>query len=237
MADLFRSSSISLPPSLLANIPALASLNSLGKGSLPTEADVDTKYEAKFKGNQADDDQEVERMRKLKIEETTTLNQRLNQVEDQPRIVSAVRPQRILLRTKRAKRCKDCDHVLVKPEQKAQSSKFTIQLPAIDYIPRVTIAHPLPSLPLQPGTNVTLNLRVTNPQSTALRVMIAPQIKNDEEYSLGYSITVLAPTFTLKAHDEVNEFEEDKSKHELEAGVVKKSHNWAIIPVSCRLIE
>lgn len=42
-----------------------------------------------------------------------------------------LQPQRIHLRTKRVKRCRSCRHILIKPEQKAQSTKFKIKLVAL----------------------------------------------------------------------------------------------------------
>ncbi|KAJ3011539.1 UNVERIFIED_CONTAM: hypothetical protein HDU68_001633 [Siphonaria sp. JEL0065] len=235
MADLFRSSSISLPPSLLANIPALASLSSFGgsKGNL-VDSDTNAVYEPKFKRIEADDMAQLEKMKNLVIEDATTLSQRFQQIEDQPRTQGTVRPQRLLLRTKRAKRCKDCDHVLIKPEQKTQVSKFTIQLPAIDYVPKITIAHPLPSLPLEPGSTYTLNLKIWNPQSTPLQIMLAT-----EEEGKTCVVTMLAPVFKLEAHSVLDEYDDDKAGHalQLEAGVVEKKHNWAIVPVEVVVLK
>jgi hypothetical protein len=44
---------------------------------------------------------------------------------------SALRPERIHLRAKRTKRCRSCRQVLIKPEQKAISTRFKIKLMAM----------------------------------------------------------------------------------------------------------
>ncbi|KAI5306315.1 hypothetical protein KEM56_001418 [Ascosphaera pollenicola] len=61
------------------------------------------------------------------------------------RFVDDLRPLPVFLRTKRAKRCKACKHILVKPEFKPQSTRFRIRLIALSYIPLISIR------PLQPG--------------------------------------------------------------------------------------
>jgi hypothetical protein len=44
---------------------------------------------------------------------------------------SKVHPQRIHLAIKRSKRCRNCRHILIKPEQKAQATRFKIKLVAM----------------------------------------------------------------------------------------------------------
>nr|CAG8442245.1 14822_t:CDS:2 [Entrophospora candida] len=64
------------------------------------------------------------------VNQITTLMQRMNQLSDQPYKVERLQPQRIHLRTKRIKRCRQCRHILIKPEQKAQATRFKIKLVA-----------------------------------------------------------------------------------------------------------
>ncbi|PYH41363.1 putative dynactin Arp1 p62 subunit RO2 [Aspergillus saccharolyticus JOP 1030-1] len=64
------------------------------------------------------------------------------------RFVDELLPLATLLRTKRAKRCKSCKHILVKPEQKPQSTRFRIRLIALSYIPLPTL-RPL-TMPVPP---------------------------------------------------------------------------------------
>lgn len=55
---------------------------------------------------------------------------------------SELRPSRIPLRSKKTKRCSTCRHILIKPEQKAQSVRFKIKLVAANYLPAMSIAFP-----------------------------------------------------------------------------------------------
>ncbi|KAI8618144.1 dynactin p62 family-domain-containing protein, partial [Chytriomyces sp. MP71] len=257
----FRSStSLGLPPSLLANIPSLASLSAFGgsKGSLASldagehqhvAAAASAPYEPKFKvdGMEAarQEEAELERMKTLSIDDATTLAQRFHQIEDQPRFFAGVRPQRVLLRTKRAKRCRDCDTLVAKPEQKAQIPKFVILVPAIEHIPKITIAHPAPSMPLQTPAKCKVHLKFANPLANAVRVLLAA---SQETHYAGMSkvVSISAPSFVLGAFDETLEFEDDKKpaaatgggwfgtgsvKVECEVGLVEKRHNWAVVGI------
>lgn len=53
-----------------------------------------------------------------------------------------LRPLRIPLRSKRSKRCPACTHILIKPEQKAQSVRYKIKLVAANYLPSISVALP-----------------------------------------------------------------------------------------------
>src|SRR5580765_4010294 len=53
-----------------------------------------------------------------------------------------LRPLRIPLRSKRSKRCPACTHILIKPEQKAQSVRYKIKLVAANYLPAITVSLP-----------------------------------------------------------------------------------------------
>lgn len=53
-----------------------------------------------------------------------------------------LKPLRIPLHSKRSKRCPECTHILIKPEQKAQSVRYKIKLVAANYLPAITVALP-----------------------------------------------------------------------------------------------
>lgn len=57
-----------------------------------------------------------------------------------------LRPTRVHLQSKKTKRCMDCKHILIKPEQKAQSVRFKIKLLAATYVPTVEISRRMPSV-------------------------------------------------------------------------------------------
>ena len=53
-----------------------------------------------------------------------------------------LKPLRIPLHSKKSKRCPQCRHILIKPEQKAQSVRYKIKLVAANYLPSITIFLP-----------------------------------------------------------------------------------------------
>lgn len=56
--------------------------------------------------------------------------------------ISDLKPLRIPLHSKVSKRCPSCRHILIKPEQKAQSVRYKIKLVAANYLPAITVALP-----------------------------------------------------------------------------------------------
>ena len=74
-------------------------------------------------------------------------------------------PNRIHLRTKRSKRCKDCSHQLIKPEQKTQNTHFKIKDMARDHVPHVTLLY------IDDGKNVLVNF--CNPLEFDLDIEVA----------------------------------------------------------------
>ena len=55
---------------------------------------------------------------------------------------SELKPLRIPLHSKKTKRCPTCRHILIKPEQKAQSVRFKIKLVAANYLPAMMATFP-----------------------------------------------------------------------------------------------
>lgn len=55
---------------------------------------------------------------------------------------SDLKPLRIPLQSKKSKRCPSCRHILIKPEQKAQSVRFKIKLVAANYLPAIAVTLP-----------------------------------------------------------------------------------------------
>ncbi|GJE99005.1 dynactin p62 [Phanerochaete sordida] len=88
-------------------------------------------------------DPDVEFMRHLEtVEEVSTLEQRWgNSWVTSPRSLD-LKPLRIPLHSKKSKRCPSCRHILIKPEQKAQSVRYKIKLVAANYLPAITINLP-----------------------------------------------------------------------------------------------
>ncbi|KAJ9105295.1 hypothetical protein QFC21_001663 [Naganishia friedmannii] len=57
----------------------------------------------------------------------------------QPRSRRSQRPVRTPLLAKRAKRCPECSHTLIRPESKPQSTRFKIKVAAMTYLPGVEV--------------------------------------------------------------------------------------------------
>ncbi|EPQ51097.1 hypothetical protein GLOTRDRAFT_112556 [Gloeophyllum trabeum ATCC 11539] len=81
------------------------------------------------------------------IEEVAVLEQRWMNSWATSIEASSLKPLRIPLLSKKTKRCPSCRHILIKPEQKAQSVRYKIKLVAANYLPDITVA-----LPKAPGS-------------------------------------------------------------------------------------
>ncbi|KAF8906152.1 dynactin p62 family-domain-containing protein [Mucidula mucida] len=76
------------------------------------------------------------------ISEVVTLEQRWGSSWVTSLRTEELRPLRIPLHSKRSKRCPACTHILIKPEQKAQSVRYKIKLVAANYLPAIVITLP-----------------------------------------------------------------------------------------------
>ncbi|KAF7298798.1 hypothetical protein MIND_00827400 [Mycena indigotica] len=86
---------------------------------------------------------DVEHMRHLEnLSEIANLEQRWGSSWAMSLRTSDLKPLRIPLHSKRSKRCPACAHILIKPEQKAQSVRYKIKLVAATYLPAITAALP-----------------------------------------------------------------------------------------------
>ncbi|OBZ68700.1 Dynactin subunit 4 [Grifola frondosa] len=86
---------------------------------------------------------DVEFMRHLEtVSEVASLEQRWVNSWTSSLQVSDLKPLRIPLQSKKSKRCPSCRHILIKPEQKAQSVRYKIKLVAANYLPAITLSLP-----------------------------------------------------------------------------------------------
>ncbi len=67
----------------------------------------------------------------------TTITQRLNSVEIQPLIIDRLYPLAKHFTSKQSKRCKECDHNVLKPEPSPKLIKFKLHQMALFFIPEV----------------------------------------------------------------------------------------------------
>ncbi|KAF5380690.1 hypothetical protein D9757_007058 [Collybiopsis confluens] len=88
-------------------------------------------------------DVDVDFMRRLEsLSEVASLEQRWMYSWSTSLETRDLRPLRIPLHSKQSKRCPACTHILIKPEQKAQSVRYKIKLVAANYLPAITVALP-----------------------------------------------------------------------------------------------
>ncbi|ORZ31612.1 dynactin p62 family-domain-containing protein [Catenaria anguillulae PL171] len=152
------------------------------------------------------DDRRVELMHDLQwVEDIPTLEQRLNQPMCD--VLERLLPLRTHLRAKLAKRCRQCDKQLIKPEPKAQTTRFKIKHVALAHLPNITLAHPMPILVQNHPTTVLL--RFTNPLDDDLQISLAAL---DSVFA---SVNLVCPQFSVPGFDETqqayDEFEDPAS--------------------------
>ncbi|UJR09155.1 hypothetical protein I4U23_013403 [Adineta vaga] len=71
----------------------------------------------------------------------TTITQRLNSVEIQPSTIDRLYPLAKHFTSKQSKRCKECDHNVLKPEPSPKLIKFKLHQMALFFIPEIRIWH------------------------------------------------------------------------------------------------
>ena len=166
------------------------------------------------------------RIRTAGMSDATSLAQRSFQTgpaggNPNARFVQDLRPMPAPLATKRAKRCKECKHILVKPEIKPTSTRYRIKLVALGSIPSITL-RPLPgSNPVLPspstpsslgsyiGGDVLIDagkpsqwiLTLRNPLFDTVKVSLATPTVTPGRY--GHRVTILCPQFEVGASSDV----------------------------------
>ncbi|KAI5793494.1 dynactin p62 family-domain-containing protein [Pyronema domesticum] len=150
------------------------------------------------------EDEVIEKMKKAGFYGATSQSQRIIQ-SHQPRLLEDVRPLAALLRTKRAKRCRSCRHILVKPEQKVGSIRYRIRLVAGSYIPQLSISrldhNAVNYFSLQPLATHQFLLTVTNPLYDVINITLATPEKTPGKYPA--TVYILCPEFEVGASTDV----------------------------------
>ncbi|KAJ1889722.1 hypothetical protein LPJ66_007875 [Kickxella alabastrina] len=150
----------------------------------------------------------------------TRVSQRMNieNVDTVPPLSAdliSIEPQRIRLHMKLARRCRSCHHILIKPESKAQATRFKIQLMAANFLPTITLPNRLspktpvllPEMPLRVGKTVPLVLRFANPLYSEMGVAVAACAPEQDAH-----VEVVAQQFVLAPFTELWEYDEDEDE-------------------------
>ncbi|KAH9989716.1 dynactin p62 family-domain-containing protein [Russula compacta] len=102
-----------------------------------------SEYRTRVEAGSAKDTTNVDFMRRLEeVSQVAALGQRWANSWTTTLRTSELKPLRIPLHSKKTKRCPTCRHILIKPEQKAQSVRFKIKLVAANYLPAMTVSFP-----------------------------------------------------------------------------------------------
>ncbi|KZT09224.1 dynactin p62 [Laetiporus sulphureus 93-53] len=138
---------------LARDIPGVAKYNPLSRTRLTayksSQKQEISDYRARMEAGSAiglglgGGEADVEYMRHLEtVSEVASLEQRWLNSWVNPLQTSELKPMRIPLQSKKSKRCPSCRHILIKPEQKAQSVRYKIKLVAGNYLPAITATLP-----------------------------------------------------------------------------------------------
>jgi len=160
----------------------------------------------------------IKALRHNGLQSTPTLSQRHSQrFPSHSHSHSSLLPVPTLLHTKRAKRCRICRHILVKPDAKVLSTRYRIRLIALNYIPTITLKPLPPSLP--PASHSSIPLAATTPSPTTslppltptqhlltlrnplfdpLKITLATPSHTPGRYP--HRITILCPEFSIGAN-------------------------------------
>lgn len=160
---------------------------------------------------------------------------------------SDLRPLRIPLQSKKTKRCGACKHILIKPEQKAQSVRYKIKLVAANYLPAINVSLPhlkrpptqhqrQENLGLQAGSTYPFHLVFTNPLYDPIQVRLSVQRQHPPSASVHtpasgavpgspekarrppFAVSLPNGAFPVAAFAEAWEYEDDEEMFEQEDG-------------------
>ncbi|MCJ1387280.1 hypothetical protein MMC18_000121 [Xylographa bjoerkii] len=138
---------------------------------------------------------------------TASTTQRTDQVCP-VRFLDDLWPVPTLLRTKKAKRCRACRHILVKPETKVQSTRYKLKLTAINYVPNITLkplqgpsVAPFDLESLPPSKPIQFLLIVKNPLFVHIKVTLATPAQTPGRFPS--NVTMLCPQFEVGANIDV----------------------------------
>lgn len=177
------------------------------------------------------DSDAIDKLRTEGYRSTTTPTQRSEQSHTPCNFTSDLRPIPMLLRTKRANRCRTCRHILVKPEPKVESTRFRIRLLALNYIPTVNVKplHPSPSPQhkldlenIQPLQTSQFLLSLRNPLFDPVSVTLATPNRTPGRW--GHKVTILCPQFDIGANTDAwdEALDTNKSAQQREARSSKR---------------
>ncbi|KAF9971940.1 hypothetical protein BGZ73_005011 [Actinomortierella ambigua] len=193
---------LGLPSTLLSSLQSgsLQSLRFMTSGNQKSQQPDDLAFYTP--AVQIKEDAEVlEKMMSMtSVNDVSTMNQRLKQLQHQTYFKEQLRPQRIQLRIKKSRRCRSCRHILIKPEQKAQATQYKIYQIALNLLPAITVSS---VQPLIVQTTSKVVLRFTNPRQEETQITV--------QYGDGaiprHEVVLRSERFSVSPFNEVWEYE------------------------------
>ncbi|KAG1836229.1 dynactin p62 family-domain-containing protein [Suillus tomentosus] len=178
------------------------------------------------------DGSDVEALRRMEsAEEIASLEQRWGNSWTTSLRTSDLRPLRIPLHSKVSKRCPSCRHILIKPEQKAQSVRYKIKLVAANYLPAMTAKAPSPSDDrnagaMMAGKSYPFHLALTNPLYDPIQVRLSVQRMHvtaatnstapEKARRTPFAVSLPTSSFPVAAFAEAWEYDDDDDMFGLE---------------------
>lgn len=165
-----------------------------------------------FKSDDSDNDI-IQKLQSLGWDGTVTSDQRFCAPSNNgTKFVETLWPAATPLRTRRAKRCKCCRHIIARPEPKVGSMRYKIRLLAMNYIPRLSIRLLHPTSPpinrafhlrsepwekqlLQPHQMQQYILTIRNPIFETVKITLATPTRTTGK--VASRVTILCPSFTV----------------------------------------
>ncbi|KAI0027744.1 dynactin p62 family-domain-containing protein [Vararia minispora EC-137] len=229
-------------PGVAKYTPAQSTSGRRSKGARDEMPEYKARVDASSsKGAGLGGEPDVEFMRRLEtVSEVASLEQRWSSSWAVSLRLSDIKPLRMPLHSRKSKRCPSCRHILIKPEQKAQSVRYKIKLVAANYIPAITVSMPAvaerratlngqatasaaeASL-IQAGRSYPFHLALTNPLYDPVQVRLqvqrqlpagAPRGADDEGTEKArrppFAVTLPNTAFPIAAFAEAWEYEDDE---------------------------
>ncbi|CAF1517663.1 unnamed protein product [Adineta steineri] len=108
----------------------------------------------------------------------TTITQRLNSVEIQPLTIDRLYPLAKNFTSKQSKRCKECDHNVLKPEPSPKLIKFKLHQMALFFIPEIRIWYH-PTWSLNDNNSCILSIINQLDEQTTLKIYTLDEIREE----------------------------------------------------------
>ncbi|KAJ3215073.1 hypothetical protein HDU67_000853 [Dinochytrium kinnereticum] len=232
--------SLSLSANVLAYLPSLGNYaTGVTAPNKALSASLSKIFASEGKGGWEIENYKQSQVPELGVEEELVANTVNLKLEDGTNL----KPQRIQLRSKRSKRCRKCDHILIKPEQKAIATRFKIKQMALDFLPSIVIAQLTNMPPLPVGVaphgplqlpllqTAQLNLRFTNPLDQEMKIELSTTFNTGNPAETGNcEVTILAPTFIIPPFNDLMDYD-DEDIQGAASGIVEIRGNSVVVAV------